>query len=234
MHMEGNIREKSAAFFESPGFRTFNFALLERLNTIEHTTRGFAELDLKEPATQKKLKTSLKKLSSVVTTLQQLLEISSSFKTAELQTLHPEKIFEHLHLDYTWPRVDIKTYQSLLVSVPDNVLVSLLNQIFAIENISLHALSIMFRRRQSSVVVRVLTPKANWLDTHLVTILRQNDVCLPLQSDSLEVILLRAMLCVLQNYEIELSINTRQPNCLYIYLPSARQLQVFAQAATEE
>ena len=227
--MEGNIGEQNTAFFESPGFRTFNFALLERLSTIQHTTLGFAELDLRSYDTQKKLKTSLKKLDTVVESLQQLLEISKAFNSASVQTIHPETILEDLFRENSWPKVEIKTYQSLLVIIPLKTFVTLLAQMFAIEQISLNNFSVGFRRRQSNVIMRITTPKTHWLRTNLEKILRQNDVCLPMQSDSLDVILLRAIVCVLHNYHIQLSINRRQPECIYFYLPSARQMQVFAQ-----
>ncbi len=234
MHMEGNIGKKSAAFFESPGFKPFNFALLERLSSIQHTTQGFAELDLSNSITQKKLKASVKKLDSVVAALQRLLEISSSFQTSSTQTLHPEKLFVLLHENYGWPKVQQTTYQSLLVSIPDTMLAPLLHEIFRIEKVPVSNLSVTFRRRFSNVVIRLANPKADWLNTNIFSILQKGNICLPLQSDSLEVILLRAILCVLQEYDIRLSINTRLPSCLYLYLPSARQLQVFAQAEPEE
>ncbi len=234
MHMEGNIRRVSAAFFESPGFRTFNFALLERLSNIQHTTKGFTELDLSRPANQKKLKLSLKKLNSVVESLQQLLDISQAFKSAELQTIHPEKVFVLLHRNYGWAAMPPSTYQSLLVTVPEKALAALLAQIFVIEKVATHKVSVTFRRRQSNVVVRIYTPKSSWVHSQLSTILRQGDACLPLQSDTLEVILLRAVICVLQNFDIQLSIFSRQQNCLYVYLPSARQMQVFAENNIEE
>lgn len=232
--MEGNIGEKSTAFFESPGFKTFNFALLERLSTIQHTTQGFSELDLTETKTQKKLKASLKKLDTVVMTLQQLLDISTSYKTAEIQTIHPEKIFHILHQKHSWPKLQTNTYQSLLVSIPDELLANLLQEIFTIEKASRSNLAVSFRRRESKVVVRLFTPKTDWVSSRLYGILKDKNACLPLQSDSLETIILRAIVCVLETYDVKLRITGRQPNSVYFSLPSARQLEVFARETIQE
>jgi hypothetical protein len=48
-------------------------------------------------------------------------------------------------------------------------------------------------------------------------------------TDNLDLIVLKACICVLQKYQIKLSISSLQPNSLYIHMPAARQLQVFAE-----
>jgi len=230
MKTEGGVNGAELAFFETVGFRSFNFALLQKLNAIEHAITGYSELSLQatDKKIPKKLQQSLTELTTVVATLQKLLELQRQYRDDEVSTVHPEILLHRLHSQFGWPKNSATTYRNLLVAVAENTLPLILAQLFELEKVPFKGMQMSFRRRDSSVVMRFFTPKFLWTKSSVYSVYHQKNFCTPQLSDSLEIILLRANLCILQKYHIELSITALQPQSLYVRLPSVRQLQAFA------
>lgn len=231
MLLEGKANQKNLVFFEASGFREFNFALLQKLNSVQQTVSGYSELTATRPdkEAERRLKQSLTQLSSVVDSLQILLQLTRVYDNAEVLTIHPEKLFKTLASQHRWPQTSSTTYQTLLVSVAEQAFVEVLAQLFSLEKVPLKNLSVSFRRREATIVVRIYTPKFNWVSSQINGLAKQADFCHPKMSDSLNIILIRACMCVLQKYQISLSISAIQHQSLYVHLPAARQMRVFAE-----
>lgn len=234
--MEGTIRRRDVAFFESSSFRAFNFALLQQLTIIEQTVLGYSDLvsTNPSPATLSKLQKSMSELSNVVLALQKILDLARAYRTTETSVAHPEVILKDLHSNFDWPNTEISTYNKLLVTIVEDAISQVISQIFQLENASLKDLTVAFRRRENKVVMSLKTPHFSWKASSLYMLFRQKDACNLQLSDSLKTIVLRAGLCVLQKNSVELYITPLQPNTLYIHLPAARQLQAFALDDTKE
>lgn len=228
--MEGTIRRRDVAFFESSSFRAFNFALLQKLTAVEQSVQGYSDLikTNPSPATLRKLQKSIAELSEVVQALQKLLDLARAYKTAEINVAHPEVILKDLHSNFHWPKSSSSTYSKLLVTIVEDAISLVIAQIFQLEKASLKGLKVAFRRRENNVVMSLNTPYFSWVNSSVNTLLKQKDVCNLQLSDSLNTIVMRAGLCVLKKNSVELFITPLHSNSLYIHLPAARQLQAFA------
>jgi hypothetical protein len=230
MSVEGTKHHREVTFFESTGFRALIFAVLLKLTTIEDSIAGYSDLAKQNPSpkTIRNLQKSTTQLGHVVASLQKLLDLQEQYKNLTATTVHPEVLLQSLHTNFAWPKNRITTYNTLLVTIVEPAVTLVLAQLFELEKVSYRNITCSFRRRGDKVILRIYTPHFLWTSAHINTLYRQKNNCIPQLTDTLDIIVLRAGLCVLQKHNIHVSITTLQPQSIYIHLPAARQLQAFA------